>query len=732
MADNQASSFKGIPSKTPSTPRQKEPTQAKAALHSTPIVKKLSSDPTTKKLLTHVRMDPALKAELEKGKLLDVPNLVEHLFPDTSLPIPSSVLAADLKRRLYNNNAKAWRDFPDLSTHSSSGKEEKALADFLNNFGKELANVCAVKKKGLPSRRQWHSEQCNVPLPGGPGAKRKPDLVLADDTIDLVTWLNIMVGLELKSGSSSKDVGAALVQLINGAYMVFSSQDGRRFHIGVSFCLYDVRVYVFDRAGVVGSVGINIHTNPDTFIRLMAGLMLADLSKIGYDPTIIRTPDGRRYITVDNKMYEITETVFISDSIRGRGTVCWRVRRDGVEYVIKDSWADMSRVYTEADILKRAQGIEGVSQIVAEEIVKVDGEDDTTARIRAIINAKKYKKADWLKQLEVRAHRRIVTTPFAIGLAHFSTKKELISVFIDAIRAHHRLVEKKILHRDISLHNVMMYQPTPSKDMQSEHCEDRADDGIRKDEQKDEPTSRKGLIIDLDYATLMIDETREVATGHRTGTMPFISVGVLMGNKHEPRHDLESFFYVLLWICWHYAGPHNVERQNFDISLTPANTWLVGEDFQAIGFNKIAQMSVTKDWFRTGLLSKFAPYFEDLKDCVAKLREKIFGNYAADITHQEIIDILEETRQRLPDKEDWSWENDKEGYGEEPEGGKKRKLNTIEEEGEEEQEEQVPPSPLSKRARTSITELVTRRQTRGQTRARVHHSERVQSPSPFS
>ncbi|KDR65852.1 hypothetical protein GALMADRAFT_260062 [Galerina marginata CBS 339.88] len=177
-----------------------------------------------------------------------------------------------------------------------------------------------------------------------------------------------------------------------------------------------------------------MHADPDTFVRLMAGLMFADLSFLGYDPTIIPGPGGHQIITVDNKEYEIMEMIFMADSIRGRGTVCWRVRRDGIEYVIKDLWADISRGHTEAEILERAEGIEGVSQIVAEEIVQVDGENDSTARVRDIIDRENYYKAGWLRELEVRMHRRIVMTPFAVGLTHFSTKKELISVLIDAIK----------------------------------------------------------------------------------------------------------------------------------------------------------------------------------------------------------------------------------------------------------------------------------------------------------
>ncbi|KAF8879094.1 hypothetical protein CPB84DRAFT_1751742 [Gymnopilus junonius] len=136
-----------------------------------------------------------------------------------------------------------------------------------------------------------------------------------------------------------------------------------------------------------------------------------------------------------------------------------------VDYVIKGSWADKSRKNTEADILKRAGDIEGVAAIFAEEIVQIDGMDDTTNRIRATIDRNNHHSAQWLADLEVREHRRMVSTPLAKGLTHFSSKKELVSVLIDAIDAHHRLVQK---NRDISLHNIMIHQPTPSNEQRRE------------------------------------------------------------------------------------------------------------------------------------------------------------------------------------------------------------------------------------------------------------------------
>ena len=61
------------------------------------------------------------------------------------------------------------------------------------------------------------------------------------------------------------------------------------------------------------------------------------------------------------------------------------------------------------------------------------------------------------------------------------------------------------------------------------------------------------FLIDLDLA---LKEQREQASGakSKTGTRAFMAIGLLLGEKHSFMHDLESFFWVLFWICIHYDG----------------------------------------------------------------------------------------------------------------------------------------------------------------------------------
>ena len=64
-----------------------------------------------------------------------------------------------------------------------------------------------------------------------------------------------------------------------------------------------------------------------------------------------------------------------------------------------------------------------------------------------------------------------------------------------------------------------------------------------------------GFLIDLDLA-IKIDRENASGAPSKTGTKVFMAIGALYGDEdHNFMHDLESFFWVLFWICLHWKGP---------------------------------------------------------------------------------------------------------------------------------------------------------------------------------
>jgi serine/threonine protein kinase len=90
--------------------------------------------------------------------------------------------------------------------------------------------------------------------------------------------------------------------------------------------------------------------------------------------------------------------------------------------------------------------------------------------------------------------------------------------------------EGKILHRDIAVKNLII----------ASQCRER---------------DAKGVLIDLDIALDL--EKGTARKGQLVGSEGFMAIGILSSDPHTHQHDLESLFYVFLWvaICNHHE--HN-------------------------------------------------------------------------------------------------------------------------------------------------------------------------------
>ena len=94
------------------------------------------------------------------------------------------------------------------------------------------------------------------------------------------------------------------------------------------------------------------------------------------------------------------------------------------------------------------------------------------------------------------------------------------------------------------------------------------------------------MLIDLDLAKEL--NSRLSGARHRTGTMEFMAIQVLEGHTHPYRHDLDSFFYVFLWIIIQH-NPEGGEKQLPKES--ELQEWYTGS-YRALALAKTAHMLV--------------------------------------------------------------------------------------------------------------------------------------------
>ncbi|KAK7680252.1 hypothetical protein QCA50_016761 [Cerrena zonata] len=144
-----------------------------------------------------------------------------------------------------------------------------------------------------------------------------------------------------------------------------------------------------------------------------------------------------------------------------------------------------------------------------------------------------------------------------------TTVVDLVQPFLETVQCHASLRSIGIQHGDISDTNLMV-----------------------------DPESKKGVLVDFDLATVVDNDTFDIHPLHgndRTGTMVFMALD-LLGEKglqgETPlryRHDLESFCWVFLWICYCYDKGKRTIRYPFKdwINATPRSCR--GAKFAVIG-----------------------------------------------------------------------------------------------------------------------------------------------------
>jgi serine/threonine protein kinase len=156
------------------------------------------------------------------------------------------------------------------------------------------------------------------------------------------------------------------------------------------------------------------------------------------------------------------------------------------------------------------------------------------------------------------------------------------------VSGHQWLYQKMgILHRDISLGNVLM---------------------------RDDETA--GFLCDLDLA---IEFARTAPSGAlaKTGTRPFMAMGLLDDAPHNFMHDLESFFWVLFWICVHHAG-----RGMWATKPSAYASWCTAPARQ-VANNKLGVVA-SEERFRKIFNDDCTAYYKPLLPVMLELRRALF------------------------------------------------------------------------------------------------------------
>ena len=148
----------------------------------------------------------------------------------------------------------------------------------------------------------------------------------------------------------------------------------------------------------------------------------------------------------------------------------------------------------------------------------------------------------------------------------------------------------RILHHDISMGNIMLT------------------------EQEDD-----GFLIDFDFA-VDADPPESSDAQRRTGTKVFMSIDALAGECHSFMDDLESFFWVLFWICLHHEGPHDAKKTKKPFKHTEYEEWYYKSP------DVLSMLKIGEEQTLMVIPPPYTEFCEPLVPNLEELRMAIFSN----------------------------------------------------------------------------------------------------------
>ncbi|KAI5777266.1 hypothetical protein EDC01DRAFT_732611 [Geopyxis carbonaria] len=505
------------------------PVRVPQSFQSTPITKNSASHMETS--TTHKILDEKLEYELKDHLWTADDSFFDHFFPEIpGLPLPQSPFPAEATEAQVVQWFKEYQDQVKVSAHTP---------------------VSGITWEASGRRYLKYLDRADPTL-------RSPDLFTYNRG-------------ELKyhtKGLSDFD-RALIIQLAGYAREVFRCQPGRRFVHGYTLVNENMRCWVFTRSGGVVSPRLTLTELSDlnTFSRVFYGYLhnpdlgIADVGLPGDDKPM-------KAIKVDGKELWLGKKVLPHNRDRLQRDHPPDEDEDGGDNsmeVLKSSWRYSERA-SEGDLLKHAteHGVKGVAIYRVHEDrecvhdilgrVQITGtiplkRNNSTPTEESESSRSKRKPSSVLAPAS-RASKRSkasvnppTTKPLATGSESELREDPQLGLTIpphlscmrDAIRGHRSLLtDAGILHRDISINNIMMTDPSH-----------RRPDGFH------------GFLIDLDLAILVDRKDSSHAPG-RTGTHEFLSSDLLNGaTDHYFYDDLQSFFFVMIWLVY----DHNQGRQ---------------------------------------------------------------------------------------------------------------------------------------------------------------------------
>ncbi|KAK0185044.1 hypothetical protein F5146DRAFT_1144760 [Armillaria mellea] len=367
----------------------------------------------------------------------------------------------------------------------------------------------------------------------------------------------------------------------------------------------DMTLHYYDPMGPIRSVPFNIIKRSEDLLLVIWAMCNRLRTQAGFNPFKYNTTgewkesqsvfedcdtkEERVFVTTD-------EPLFISGELLGRRTLVLPVTDAlGRILVLKFAWVLCNSSVSETEIIKEILRL-------APEIKKhlpdlqfscvYDSDTDLRLPLFALPPLEDEQEYCWRRDLLITVTTRYHHLWTARSLQEFK------KIFIEIVECHHVAYKKgRALHRDISWTNLMFDRANPAN--VNENGDIKASPG---------------------------------APGGARGTFVFMAIDLLRNrnHKHFYRHDLESFFYVLVWAAIHF---NLKEGTRTEIAHPVLAEWAAGDDKEAWQ----SKMSFLKD-FEAGetVFNLMGEEFDELNvTWILDLREIFADGYGALEDHLE-------------------------------------------------------------------------------------------------
>ncbi|KAI0769578.1 hypothetical protein BD413DRAFT_74849 [Trametes elegans] len=221
-----------------------------------------------------------------------------------------------------------------------------------------------------------------------------------------------------------------------------------------------------------------------------------------------------------------------------------------------------------------------------------------------------------------RSHMRFVVDVVGRPLSRFSSSKQVALAMRDALKGHRLAMEYGgILHRDISSGNILIVD-RPGSDRKSKgviHDFDYSSVLRRAPRSAPSRRTRKTCPEDLRPLELSDEYKNIMELKERTGTYYFIAMELLDPScptvNHDAHHDLESYYWVLLWIVLRHTRHNHPKGREACAKVFPYS-----DDTDAV-YAKSGFLSRTRPTFQvdnneplTQLLLRFGSLVKESED----------------------------------------------------------------------------------------------------------------------